>query len=96
GDLYSEKMFTRPWDLACENLGIEGVSLYPGTRHSSVIGLKPYKSPEQIKGGTGHNTHRSFTRYFMLDEDDLRETYSMTREKQGGKGLAKISNSVSC
>ena len=71
------------------NRDIDEVTVYPGTRHSSVSALGHRRTPEQIKAATGHNTHRSFSRYFMIDEDDLRETYSLTVQEQGGKGVAK-------
>ena len=95
GNKCGEKYFTRPWNKACKNLGIEGVTLYGGTRHTSATALRHDRSPEQIKAATGHNTTRSFSRYFMLDEDDLRETYSLTVQEQGGKEVAKVSKLVS-
>jgi len=89
GDKCGEKYFTRPWNKACKKLGVEGITLYAGTRHTSATALRHKRTPEQIKAATGHNTTRSFARYFMLDEDDLRETYSLTVQEQGGKEVAK-------
>jgi integrase len=45
------------WKIACRNLGIEGVDLYGGTRHSSARGLREFCSPEQIKKATMHSTN---------------------------------------
>jgi integrase len=34
------------WKRACANLGIEDVDLYGGTRHSSAMALRKYRTPE--------------------------------------------------
>lgn len=59
------------WKKACNNLGIEGVDLYGGTKHSSVTALKKKFSPETIrKSGTGHKTNSAFDRYLEMDDQD--------------------------
>ena len=48
------------------NLGIEGVDLYGGTKHSTATALGDLLTPEQIKrGGTGSATNKAFERYFQ-------------------------------
>jgi integrase len=65
------------WKRACENLGIEGVDLYGGTRHSTVTALKRKYSPEEIRRrGTGHKTNKAFDRYLEIDDDDSRALYT--------------------
>ncbi len=49
GQPYGEKYFYKWWKKACDNLGIEGVDLYGGTRHSSAVALREHFSPEQTK-----------------------------------------------
>ena len=71
---------------ACRNLGIEGVDLYGGTRHSSVRGLREKYSPEEIKIATMHSSNKAFERYFQVDPEDLRQIYEDTGP---GKQLAK-------
>jgi hypothetical protein len=47
---FGVKYFYKWWVKACANLGIEGVDLYGGTRHSSVRALIADKyTPEQVK-----------------------------------------------
>jgi integrase len=79
GDGFGQAAFYRAWKRACGKLGIEGVDLYGGTRHSSAISL--YKdagvSPEEIKKATGHKTSVAFTRYFKLDIDDVLEIHAL-------------------
>lgn len=75
GHKFGEKYFYKRWKRACENLGIEGVDLYGGTRHSSAVALRKDFTPEQIKQGTMHQTNKAFERYFRIGADDIREIY---------------------
>jgi integrase len=52
GAPFGEKYLYKWWKRACENLGIEGVDLYGGTRHSSASALRKYRTPEEIKRAT--------------------------------------------
>ena len=86
GQKFGEKYFYKWWKRACENLGIEGVDLYGGTRHSSAVALRKDFSPEQIKQGTMHQTNKAFERYFRIGADDIREIY----EKSSGNKQKKV------
>ena len=47
-------------------LGVTSVSLYPGTKNSTVTALGGILTPEEIKrGGTGHQTSAAFERYLL-------------------------------
>ncbi len=74
------------WKIACKNLGIEGVDLYGGTRHSSARALREYYSPEQIKKASMHSTNAAFDRYFKLELDDVRNVYGRTKKRKERKG----------
>ena len=74
------------WKKACENLGIEGIDLYGGTRHSSARALREFCSPEQIKKASMHSTNAAFEIYFQLELDDVKNIYEMTKKKNHGKG----------
>lgn len=63
---------------AYNNLGIEGVDLYGGTRHSSARALRAYRTPEEIKRATMHTTNKAFERYFKIEAEDLRSIYQDT------------------
>ncbi len=66
GEQFGPKYFKKWWDKACENLGIKGVDLYGGTKHSTATALGASLTPEQIKrGGTGSATNKAFERYFQ-------------------------------
>jgi integrase len=64
------------WDNACKRLGIQGVSLYPGTKHSTAMGLRAVATPEEIKSMTLHSTSAAFHRYFQTGGEALRELQS--------------------
>ena len=65
------------WKKACRNLGIEGVDLYGGTRHSTARAMRLIHTPEQIKRATMHKTNKAFDRYFQIQLEDVRELYDM-------------------
>lgn len=75
GQPYGEKYLYKWWVKACENLGVEGVDMYGGTRHSSAVALRKHFSPEQIKQGTMHQTNKAFERYFRIEAEDVRNIY---------------------
>lgn len=76
GEMYNEKLWYRYWKRACSNIGVDGVDLYGGTRHSTVRAMRTSYSPEQIKLASRHRTNKAFDRYFELDDEDLREMYN--------------------
>jgi integrase len=82
---FGEKYFYKWWLKACKNLGFTGVDLYGGTRHSSAKALRNEYSPEQIKKATMHSTNKAFERYFQIENNDLREMYESTRNKNTSK-----------
>lgn len=54
GEQFGPRYLYKWWKKACENLQVIGVDLYGGTRHSSVVALTEYATPEQIRSGTMH------------------------------------------
>ena len=88
-------MFYKWWARACENLGIEGVDLYGGTKHSTVTPLGKVMSPEQIKHGTMHSTNEAFERYFQGQSANAKAAYAEARKLQhtyNGKSHPKVAN----
>ena len=68
------------------NLGVEGVSVYPGTKHSTATFLRKELGKEAAKEATGHTTDKAFGRYILGDADSLRGLYAHAR---ADKGLTK-------
>ena len=79
GEPFGSRILYKYWKKACDNLGIEGVDLYGGTKHSSATALRMYRTPEQIKRATMHATNKAFDRYFRIELEDLREVYADTK-----------------
>jgi len=89
GQPFGEKYFYKWWKRACDNLGIEGLDLYGGTRHSSAIALRRSFSPEQIRQATMHSTNKAFERYYRIEGEDLRELYEASAADKTDKALTK-------
>ncbi|WP_319405359.1 hypothetical protein [uncultured Desulfosarcina sp.] len=79
GGKFGPYYFQRWWNRACRNLKIVGVSLYPGTRHSSAVALRQRHSPEAVKRASGTRTNKAFERYLQLSGDEVRALYADTR-----------------
>jgi len=86
GKALGHSQLYRAWKRACERLGVEGVSIYPGTKHSTACGLRAVATPEEIKALTLHSTGAAFNRYFMTGGEDYRELAG--RRQQVCKNLA--------
>jgi len=89
GARFGDKYFYKWWKRGCEVVGIEGVDLYGGTRHSTVYSLRKILSPEQIRRGSGHETNEAFERYFQRDINDARMVYQAARTNQVKKILRR-------
>jgi hypothetical protein len=67
--------------VVISNLGIDGVDLFGGARHSTVTALGRICTPEQIKGATGR-TSEAFIRYFQNRQGRALE-FMLTIKRQG-------------
>ncbi len=83
GEPYGQRYFWKWWKKACDNLGIQGVDMYGGTRHSSAKALRKSFSPEEIKRATMHSTNKAFERYFQIESKELKNIYKETRGEKG-------------
>jgi integrase len=80
GQCFGYHLFYTWWRRACANLGIEGVDLYGGSRHSTAMGLiADGCSPEQIKRATMHSTSKAFDRYLAVEGAEVKATYTRSR-----------------
>jgi hypothetical protein len=79
GEQFGQRYLYKWWMKACENLEIEGVDLYGGTRHSTALALRQFKTPEQIRRATMHSTNKAFERYFRVESEEVRDVYAKTR-----------------
>ena len=71
---------------ACDNLGVKGVDLYGGTKHSTATALGEFLTPEQIKrDGTGSATNKAFERYFQPRRTESAKVVSTIKKMQKEK-----------
>ncbi|HOD34416.1 MAG TPA: site-specific integrase [Syntrophales bacterium] len=75
---FSKNILYGWWKRACKKLGVEGVDLYGGTKHSTARAMRFQFSPEQIKRASMHSTNAAFDRYFTMELDDIRAIYAGT------------------
>lgn len=85
GNPYGDKKLIRAWKRACSRVGIQGVDLYGGTRHSTVISL--YReggfSPEEIRVAGGWKSMASYRRYFNMDIEDVAKIHQAASPEVG-------------
>lgn len=70
---------------ACEEIGLGGVPLYPGTRHTTVTETARMLGSEEAKKASGHRTNKAFERYNQAINDGAYQVVSKIRAKMTGK-----------
>ncbi len=86
GEQFGPAYFRKYWNKACNNLGIKGVDLYGGTKHSTATALGEVLTPEQIKrGGTGSATNKAFERYMQPHRNEATRVTAAIRSLQKRK-----------
>ena len=79
---FGHKQFYKWWVKACENLGIKGVDLYSGTRHSTTTEIaRRYGEDKAIKA-TGHETNKAFRRYCQVQDNTALEMARLTMNER--------------
>ena len=79
GKRFGKKYWYKHWVEACKNLGIEGVPLYPGTKHSSLTDIRRRFGYSTAKDASGHATNKALDRYIIPDPESRRELYAQMR-----------------
>ena len=71
-------------------MGIEGVDLYGGTRHSTASAMGEFFTRDQMKDhGTMHATNRAFERYMQHQAAPSRQIYeTAVRMRKSISGLS--------
>jgi integrase len=81
GEPFGKHLVYDYWIKACKTVGVEGVDLYGGTRHSTARNLRRKgKTKDQVQEMTGHDTTAAFLRYFEDDMEFMRGEYEVTRQ----------------
>jgi hypothetical protein len=86
---FGQKYFKKWWDKACNNLGVEGLDLYGGTRHTTTIALARAVGKDGARKASEHKTNKAFDRYCQIQDDSAFEMAKITAELKG-KGAEVI------
>ncbi|MFO8086123.1 MAG: site-specific integrase [Desulfobacterales bacterium] len=94
GQAFSRKIFNNWWKRACKNLGIDpDVTLYPGTKHSTMTAMSRVLSPEQVRKGGSRHASKAMDRYIIpsdRDGDLYQDTLRDIRSKGKKAEVVKI------
>jgi integrase len=82
GQRFGNRYLYKWWKRACSDLGIEGVDLYGGTRHSTATALGRICTPEEVRDATGH-TSKAFERYFQNKQARALKVTQKIKELRG-------------
>ena len=78
---FADNYLYKNWRKACKVVGLEGVPLYPGTKHTTATGLSEYCTPEEVKDLTGH-VSKAFERYFMNKQGRAKKVTAKLKDLQ--------------
>ncbi len=66
---FGPKYFKVWWDKACKIVGLSGVDLYGGTRHTTTTELARVAGQDNAKKASGHLTNKAFARYCQAQDE---------------------------
>ena len=87
---FGNRILRKVWYRACKKLGIEGVDLYGGTRHSTQQFYRQHMSAEDCMRLSMHTTSKAGARYIELQRRELIGGYGLARKKAGKDNLLPL------
>lgn len=66
---FGPKLFRQWWYRACKKLGVEGLDLYGGTRHTTTTEIAKRAGTENARKASAHHTNKAFDRYCQFQDD---------------------------
>jgi cellulase/cellobiase CelA1 len=82
GEVFGPKCFRNWWNQACQNLGIQGLNLYGGTRHTTTTEIARNVNSDAARKASGHETNRAFDRYCQIQVSTAFEMAKVTLKKR--------------
>ncbi|SDE21752.1 Integrase [Desulfuromonas thiophila] len=73
GSPFGPAYFRKYWHRACQTLGIKGLDLYGGTRHTTTTELSRNYSTDMARKASGHETNKAFDRYCQVQDSTALE-----------------------
>jgi len=92
GKPYGKKYFYKWWVKACASLGISGLDLYAGTRHTSATETAVKFGKDAAKSALGNTSNKSIERYIQIQDEGVLNVVKAVDEMRRGKvvNLANI------
>ncbi|WP_319526093.1 hypothetical protein [uncultured Desulfosarcina sp.] len=85
GERFGLSYFNKWWKRAGEKLGIEGVTLYPGTKHTTMTAVNELLSAKTVqRGGSEHATGSMHDRYLVHNQHDKEKFRHAYNQLKGG------------
>ena len=78
---FGEAVFYKWWKRACQNLGIEGLDLYGGTRHTTTTAIAKMVDERSAKKASGHMTNKAFERYCQAADETAFQMAKIVRSR---------------
>ena len=97
GKQFGEALLGSWWNKACKNLEVEGVPLYPGTRHSTLSDIADKYGEEAAQEQSEHTTSKAFKKYIAGNKESKKHFYAYARSGKekvknfGGQKVSQIS-----
>ncbi len=77
--------FRKWWNRACKELGVTGLDMYGGTRHTSTTAIARMAGTQCAREATAHETNRAFDRYCQFQNDTAFQMAGLLKEKKKGE-----------
>ncbi len=81
---YGKDLFYKWWKKACSNLGIEGLDLYGGTRHSTTTAIAEMVDEATAKQASEHATNKAFARYCQAGNKAAVSAAKLVSQRRNG------------
>ena len=81
GKVIGKNNLSKWWNRACALLDLEGVPLYPGTKHSTATETAKLLGAEKARNASGL-TNKAFDRYCQTEDDGAYELVTAIRRKK--------------
>lgn len=77
GQPFGPKILYRFWKRACDNVGVVGVDLYGGTRHSAMRYYREHMSMEDVLRLSFHTVSKTGLHYVNISQNELLRGYAI-------------------
>lgn len=81
GKVFGKNHLYKWWNRACDLIGLKGVPLYPGTKHTTATETAKLLGTDKARGASGL-TNKAFDRYCQVENDDCYEVVTAIRKQK--------------